>query len=400
VNRKLVPVIVVLAIFGAVAGGVALMRRRRLVIGVMLPLTGPDAPEGLGMRNGIQLAVDELNARGGLESKKVSLEIFDAPTPEKSVEGAREMVKSKVRAVEYGYDNETWMAPRPVLLEGGVIGLVPGFVGAETLTASSMPRELRLLPQASLEYSASAQYAWQIAGARKPLLVRESTQFGTIGLNHFRGGYSLVLKKKAGTPYETINRGDQSFPSVLDRYRNEHNDYVFFSGRPIEAALLIKELRAAGYAGPFELAGQGPTQRLLDLAKEQAEGAITVFPGVPTQDTDAGKAFLAAYAAHGFREPPGLYGMFAYATTQALLQAMGKSFLTIPSIWGALNHEEFDTAVGKTRFFNWSTSTYQAAVVYKVVNGQWKPIFTAEPIGPAPEGGGAREMGLTPYAPK
>src|SRR5687768_12750977 len=79
----------------------------RVKIAVVLPLTGPDAEAGLGMRNAIRLAVDEVNERGGVHGHKVKLvEADDSSNSEKAEAAALEIGKDpRVLGAIAGYDD-------------------------------------------------------------------------------------------------------------------------------------------------------------------------------------------------------------------------------------------------------------------------------------------------------
>ncbi len=377
-NRKLV-VGAALAVAAAAAAFFVLRGPGALRVGVILPFTGPNAAFGLGMRDSIRLAVDEANARGGVQGRKVELvELDDASDPTRAVAAATRLADdARVVAALVHYNHDCFSATRLILKKGELPNILAGVSTVEELEGGGLNDEVRLLPYGKPQMKAAAAYAWDVLGARNFLYVREASRLGLAMAGDFRNALGEVRKAPGPITRDIlINQGDADFSQVLAQVAKERPDYVLFGGHPREAALLLTQLRAAGFTGWFQSATHAPSQEFIDIAKDKAEGALQVFHGVPVGDTPAGKAYLDAYAKHGFAEPPSIYGIFAYAEAQALLGAMDKSFLTRPSISGALHHEEFQTALGPIRF-NYFSSSYQTTAIYKVIQGRWVPIYTA-----------------------
>ena len=352
-----------------------------LRVGVILPFTGPEAAYGLGMRNSIRLAVDEVNSRGGVQGRKVQLvELDDASDPTRAAAAATRLADdARVVAALVHYDHECFSATKLILKKAELPDIVAGVSTMEELEGGGLADEVRLLPYGKPQMKAAAAYAWEVLGARNFLYVREQSRLGLAMTGDFRNALSEVRKAPPATITRDllIRQGDSDFSQALAEVAKDRPDYVLFGGHPREAALLLTRLREAGFTGWFQSATHVPAQEFIDIAKDKAEGALQVFHGVPAGDTPAGKAYLDAYAKHGFAEPPSLYGIFAYAEAQSLLGAMDKSFLTRPSISGALHHEEFPTALGPIRF-NYLSSSYQTTAIYKVIQGRWVPIYTAK----------------------
>ena len=93
-------------------------------IGVAQPMTGPLAALGADMKNGVQLAVDELNAKGfKIDGKPVKLEIVavdDKSNAERGKEVAKILVDAKVVAVVGHLNSGVSIAAAPVYAEAGI----------------------------------------------------------------------------------------------------------------------------------------------------------------------------------------------------------------------------------------------------------------------------------------
>lgn len=375
---------VVLAVLLSAALGLSwwagLLGKPRLRIAALLPLTGPDKAVGLGMRNAIQLAVDQANQRGGIQGRKVKLvEFDDASKPETAVAAAKRIVAdSRIIATIGSYEEDGYRELRPVLGEAAVPYL-PAAIPDRDLTTvglNKFPSEYSLLPFGTAEMIPAAKHAWEVLGARSYVFTRDTSEYGLTVINHFRAAMSAYIKPLATG--EELIRSDADLPALVAKIKAEAPQYVFYTGEARQAGLFLKQLREAGVTSFFQSATHEPSQQLIDLAGDKAEGALAVFPGLPAESFPEGRKFLADYAAAGFRDPPSIYGIFAYAEAQALLGALERSFMTRPSVAGALTNERFDTALGPVKFSPWFGSTYQQLAIYQVVKGRWTPIFATE----------------------
>lgn len=355
---------------------VGINRARRIRVGALLPLSGPDAAVGLGMRNSIRLAVEQVNRRGGVQGRKVQLvEVDEASNPEKAAAGASALRDDKrVVGVIGTYDHDSYVAAQPILGDAKVPFLSAGISNRDRTAVGlgGYDAEFALLPFGSAQMAHAAKYAWDVLGARTFVYVRDESHFAGTTVSQMRAALTPFFKKVVTG--EEVAGSEAELPALVAKIKAAPPDYVFFAGRPDLAAHLLVQLRDAGVTSHFQDASHFPSQEFIDVAKEKAEGALAVFHGIPPEDFPEGREFLKAYAAEGFREPPSIYGIYAYAETQALLEAANRSFLTRPSVAGALRNEELPTALGPIRFIIWIGSTYQAAALYQVVKGKWTPI--------------------------
>lgn len=360
-------------------------RARALRVGVLLPLSGADAAIGRGVRNAIRLAADELNDQGGIQGRMLLLsEVDDESDPEKAAQGAGRLgADPRVLAVLTSVGHATYRKVQPILGDARTPFLSPGAIDRDVSTVGlhAFPTEAALIPYGTTQQEKMVAYAWDVLGARRFFYVREDTDFALSVLNHFRVATAARLDALQ-TQDEPIG-ADAAIPASVARIKAAAPDYVFYSGRPAQAALLLTQLRQAGVNSPFQHAWLEPSQEFIDRAADKAEGSLAVFPGLPAEASPEGRAFLQAYAAKGYRDPPSRFGLFGYAGAKVLFAAMARSFLSRPSITGALSNGQFDSPLGPIRF-NWVGSTYQTAGIYKVVHGQWTPVYMSGKAGVVP----------------
>ncbi len=377
-NRKALVVVAAALAALVVTWQLGWLGKKPIFIGVVLPLTGPDAAAAAGMRNAIRMAVDETNAKGGVQGRRVEvLEVDDhEDQPTAKAAAARLAADARVLGVT-GYFNPAgfWASHDTYVLARMPLVLSGLRARESTHLFGTGDQEFSLLPLGPTVALPIARWAWDTAGARKHLYVREGTFDGQSEVNIFRGALTTVSGTLVSGGDERVAPDATDFSPVLEQLRARGSDLVFYGGRARQAALLVKQLRAAGLTTPFVLGAHEPAQEFLEVAKEAAEGAVTGFPDRPLEDTQAGRAFLEKYLARGFAEPPGRFALLGYAGAQTLLAAMEKSFLTRPSVGGSLKNELFQTALGPVKYYVGGSTWQPPGVVYQVKGGRWVPVL-------------------------
>jgi branched-chain amino acid transport system substrate-binding protein len=388
-SKKLPVALLVLAL---VALGVGLAWRNGYIgdhalrIAALLPLSGPNARTGTGMRNSIRLAVDEVNARGGIQGRHVRLlEFDDASDPKKAEARAREIVADKrIVALIGTYDYETYAAIADGVSSAGVAFLPAGPAARDSSSVGvgDRPNESALLPLGNVALAAAAKYAWDTLKARDFVYVRDLSLTGYQSLNAMRRVTSALFKRiQTG---EEVLTTEADVAPLVEKLRRKPPDYVFFAGDAAQGGRLLALLREAGVKSTFQIEAHLPSQEFIDAARGHADGALAVFHGVPDEACPEGREFLKRYAAAGFSTPPSVYGIYAYAEAQSLLSGMDRSFLSRPSVIGAMTNEQFDTILGPIRYNIWFGSTYQTVAIYQVEGGRWKPAFVSGKSGLQP----------------
>jgi len=332
------------------------------------------------MLNSMRLAVDEANRRGGVKGRTIELmELDDASQDGRAAEAAKRVVgDARVLGVIASYDQDCSTAAASILSNAAVPNIVAAVATRET--GSTPDFEFRVLPDGTAQMATAVNYAWDILGARAFLFVHDRSAEGIEPIYEFRYVLEDKLHQRLAGGDIEIKQGDTDFGAVIARALAEKPQYILFGGHPREAGLLLKQLRGAGVNAAFQAQTHVPSAEFIEAAQGSAEGAVQIFQALPLDQYPAGKEFLARYQAAGFREPPGPYGIFGYVEVQALLGAMEKSFLSRPSVRGALAREELDTQLGPLRF-NFMGSTYQRAIVYQVIQGRWTQIDATDPTG-------------------
>src|SRR5215471_19233945 len=148
-------------------------------IGVITPLTGSQAAFGEAHKNGYQIALDEINAAGGVLGKKIELDFYDDQAkPDQSVQGVAKLVDlDHVPIVLGSYSSETTKAMLPAVTQRQVPLIIPTAT-ADNLMETQSPWIFRICASTA-DYAQAMTAFLKANGAPKTMaIVYENTNFG------------------------------------------------------------------------------------------------------------------------------------------------------------------------------------------------------------------------------
>src|SRR5437763_7697661 len=136
-------------------------------LGVIQPLSGPVAASGNYVRMGAEIARDWLNAKGGINGRKVELVIENNKSDPKEAASAAEklIVRDKVPAIMGAWGSSMTLAAMPKLEEYGVPMVVEAS-SAASVTKRGNPRVFRISPRSERAANALAKEYDQLEGRK------------------------------------------------------------------------------------------------------------------------------------------------------------------------------------------------------------------------------------------
>src|SRR5690349_20484810 len=172
----------------ALASGLArpaIAAKEPILIGYLPALTGPSSSTGVGINRGIQLAVQEINAAGGVDGRQIELITRDTQSdPTKAVNGAAELTQQKV-SVDFGPVNSgESLALVPLLARASTPQVHPCWV--DTLTdPQKYPMCFRNAPTNQQIGAAANRYVVDVLKRKKVAVISDTTGYGTASVNAY-----------------------------------------------------------------------------------------------------------------------------------------------------------------------------------------------------------------------
>src|SRR5215475_11292540 len=170
----------------------AIAAKDPILVGYLPALTGPSSSTGVGINRGIQLAVQEINAAGGIDGRQLELITRDTQSdPTKAVNGAAELTHQKVSVVFGPVNSGESLAVVPLLARANTPQVHPCWV--DTLTdPKKYPMCFRNAPTNQQIGGAANRYVVEVLKKKKVAVISDTTGYGTASVN----AYVPMLKER------------------------------------------------------------------------------------------------------------------------------------------------------------------------------------------------------------
>lgn len=259
------------------AGGAA--TSGTITIGMVAPMTGDLADFGKQVERGIRLAMDEINAKGGVNGKKLDLKICDDQcNPQQAAACAQKMVNDPdIFAVLGHICSSCTLAGGPIYDAAGLTVMTVNSSNPK-VTEQGWKHMFRSTPTDTQQGAAMVDFAVKKLGLKKIAMIYSNDDYG-MGLAQSAKdemtatGATLVAE-------ETFTTGqDKDFSAQLTKIASAQPEVLFDMGQYAEVGLVAKQRVAAGLGKvALVVPAAAQHQEFIDLGGEGAEGAyIAVF---------------------------------------------------------------------------------------------------------------------------
>lgn len=362
-------------------------------IGVPLPLTGSKAAFGETKRNAYEMAVEEINAAGGVDGRPLVLLFRDtAGEPDAAASVAEELLNvDEVTLLAGEYSSTCALAVARVAQRYGVPYLVDS-AAADDITEQDWKYVFRLCPPASLYAQGLTSFLDEVVHPETMAIIYEHSDFG---LSVARAMRAWCRENDVYiVAYEDYEPGALDFTPLIAQVREANPDVVYMVSYLMDASLLVRQARVQGLKAKL-LAGGGAGFVLPDFitnAGEAAENVVTAALWAPSIDYPGAAEFAETYRAR-YGDYPTYHAAESYACAYVLADVLRRAASTDPErIRVALADTDLLTAFGPVRFEKFEEYTNQSranTLVLQVFRMKhevvWPPeVATADYVYPDP----------------
>lgn len=352
-------------------------------IGVIAPLSGDLSALGLGIRNGVDLAIKQANEKNAIEGWKLELAAEDdTATANVGAQAASKLASDQAVVGVVGTLNSSVAEQvAPVLQQAHIVQVSPantgvGLTGRDNLKAQKRKytNYYRVSTTDDIQGPFAAQYLLG-ENIKKVAIVHDKKTYGQ-GL---QAAFAAEFRKGGGTVTitETINPGDKILSGVVSKVVQSGPEAVYYGGEFPEAAPLSKQLHDAGFKGPL-MGGDGIYSAKF-IENGGAEGDLATSVGAPTESLESAKAFVDAYNKGGYSDPYEAYGAYAFDAANVIIEALKKVLPGKDSIDEAARQAVVDEVgkvsiqgvTGQVAFDQFGDTTTKVLTVYTVENKKW-----------------------------
>ena len=272
-------------------------------IGVIQPLSGSVAASGNYVRMGAEIGRDWINAKGGVNGRKVELLIEDNKSDPKEAASAAEklIVRDKVPVIMGAWGSSMTLAVMPKLEEYGV-PMVVETSSAASVTKRGNPWIFRISPPSEMEALGLEKYVDRL-GVKKADFLAVNTDWGRGAV----GAFGDILKKKGESVgvVEYMDQAATDMSAQLTKIKGSGGDTLFVTTAVEQITLILKQAQEQRLARKIITTGgsSSPTQ-LIKQAGPAAEGSYHIvffMPWFPEAMPDGklAKAFVDEWAKRG-----------------------------------------------------------------------------------------------------
>jgi len=340
-------------------------------IGVAEALSGGAAQYGSAIRNGFQLAAEEINAAGGINGNKLQLVVEDEQgKKEEAINVFKKLIfQDKVLMVFGPTLSNSAQAAHPIAQASktvafGTSNTADGITSIGQYVFRNSVTEADVLPE-------TIKTAVRIAGVKKvAVLYGNDDVFTKSGYDNFKK--ALEDLKIPVTTTETFAKGDVDFKAQLTKIKASNPDAIVLSALLAEGAPIMVQARQLGLNVPV-IGGNGMNStKIFDLAKGASDNLYVGSPWSASNATPENTQFIKAYTAK-YNAAPDQFAAQAYDALYIASQAIKKITLSGDlakdrnALQAALPDVKWTGATGDFQFRRFNDKGYDA---------QQKPIVS------------------------
>ena len=366
------------------ASGASAFAQDVIKIANIVELSGGGATAGTNFKNGVELAVREINANGGILGKKIQTTTADTQSNPGVAKGL----------TQKAIDDNVFAIFGPVFSGSIMVSMaesrraeVPNFTGGEaaSITEQGNPYVFRTSFTQATAMPKVARYISEQAKIKSIAVIYVNNDFG-------KGGMDAIRKALANSPTKILSEistepGQVDFSAAVLRAKQSNADAVFAYSNEEESARLLRELRKQGWTKPIIGETTLTGQKVIELAGEAANGAIAHVGLTVDAPVPAIRAFKAKFEKeykyisdhNGMKGYSGVYVLKAAIEKagkldrKAVAEAMKGLKVNTDKYPGALMYTEFDNKGDLDRM----------SFMVEVKNGKQEVIDMVPPLGQA-----------------
>lgn len=293
-RRHLLAAVAVVAVLGASPAFAA----DPIKVGVSGPFTGGSSSMGVSMRDGVKLAVDEINKAGGVMGRPLQLvERDDEARNELGVQIAQELINKEKVVATVGFINTGVALASQRFYQEAEVPVINN-VATGTLITQQFAKErsnyvFRTSAADVIQAPMIVDEAITRRGLKKPAILADSTNYGQLGREDLEK--ALAAKGVKAVATEKFNIGDTDMTSQLLRAKEAGADVILTYGIGPELAQIANGMAKLGWKVPMVGSWTLSMASFIDTAGANGNGAIMPETFIQVANTPKRAAFIKAY---------------------------------------------------------------------------------------------------------
>ena len=338
-------------------------------IGTIGPLSGAVAVYGVDCKNGIELAVEEINAAGGINGKMISLiSEDDEGNPEKSVNAYKKIVtKDKAKFIVGSLTSGCTMAISSLAQAQKVLMIAPAATATAITDAGDYVFRACFIDP--FQGTVGAKFVSETLGSKNAAVLYDIGNDYSVGLTD---NFVKTFEENSGkiVAKESYSTGDKDFNAQLTKIKNANPDVVYLPDYYGTVALIAKQLRAQGINTP--IVGADGWDGLTENAGDEVLNGFYSNHYAADSTEGAVRKFVDGYKAKYEGKTPTAFAALGYDAVYMLKEAIVKAGSTDPKeVKAALASTEGDYVTGHITFDE-KRNPVKSAVMLEIVKRDGK----------------------------
>ncbi|MCP5158726.1 MAG: branched-chain amino acid ABC transporter substrate-binding protein [Gammaproteobacteria bacterium] len=327
-------------------GGLA-YAKDTIKIAVVGPITGPVAQYGDMQMMGAQMAVEQLNAKGGVNGKQLeAVLIDDVCEPKQAVAVANQIVNDKIKYVVGHLCSGSTQPASKLYEEEGILMITPAATNPD-ITRQGYQMVFRTIGTDDQQGPTAGRYIADRIKPKHMAVLHDKQQYGQ--------GIAEEVKKTVEAKgvkvdlFEGVSKGQADFSALCTKMKSANIDFVYYGGYHPELGLILRQCREQGFdAGFMGPEGVG-NKDISAIAGPASEGLLVTLPA--DFSADPANADLVKAFKDNDQDPSGPFVMPSYSAVQIIADAIAGAKTEDPIKLASYIHKHsFDTPIGKVAF--------------------------------------------------
>jgi branched-chain amino acid transport system substrate-binding protein len=344
----------------------------QIKIGFQVPLTGPAATDGKSAQLAGQMAVEDINAAGGVLGQKLELVTYDDQAKsDQAIFTANKLIgEDGVKLVVNGSYSASGRAAAPVFQQAGVVMIAAYGVHPDITKAGDYM--FRLVHLGPPQGAATALYIGKTLGLKKVSTITIDNDYGQATMDGFleaTGKYGIEVLNKY-----SYSLKDRQFGSIVASVKRDNPDAVYATGYFFTGGPLVSQLRAAGITVPIIGSQAFDSEKFIEIAGPAAEGTYIIDSFDRDRKDESLQKFFAGFKTRAGYAPEGVAAI-TYSAVALMADGIKRANSTDPAkVRDALAAtKNFPLLEGNMNGFNSLHEMIMPISVNVIKDGKFKP---------------------------
>jgi branched-chain amino acid transport system substrate-binding protein len=353
-----------------------------ILIGHVASLTGDQATFGASTENGIRLAIEEVNARGGVKGKRVTLKTLDdqGKPEEAAVAATRLITQDKVTVLLGEVASSRSLAMAPIADANQVPQISPTSTNPRVTKDGdrTRPYVFRVCFIDPFQGTVMAKFARENLKLKRVAILRDVGNDYSVGLADY---FKKKFEELGGTIVndQSFKAGDQDFKAQLTTIKGKKPEMIYVPGYYTDVALVARQARELGIKVPLGGGDGWDSAKLYEIAQGALDGSFFSNHYTDENPDPLIQNFVKKYKGK-FGETPDSMAALGYDAAQVAFDAMARApDLSGPALRDAIAATKGFPGVGGTITIDADHNAVKSAVVLGIEKNQPKFVATVNP---------------------